>query len=122
MITIAIFECSALHQLRESSLFVSEKSFSIKTPKKGQFYPNSSIFHLQELNKMFAAASFVSSSSFLAGRSSSSLRTRTRNTNNNNNTNSGRRGELHVLCAASKSRSEKTGGEIERRRRRRKCS
>ncbi len=61
---------------------------------------------------MFAAASFVSSSSFLAGRSSSSLRTRTSNTNNNNNTNSGKRGELHVLCAASKSRAKKRAAKL----------
>lgn len=69
------------------------------------------IFHLQELNKMFAAASFVSSSSF-ASSSSSSLRTRTSNNNNNNNTNSGRRGELHVLCAASKSRAKKRAAKL----------
>ena len=69
------------------------------------------IFHLQELNKMFAAASFVSSSSF-ASSFTSSLRTRTSNNNNNNNTNSGRRGELHVLCAASKSRAKKRAAKL----------
>ena len=60
---------------------------------------------------MFAAASFVSSSSF-ASSFTSSLRTRTSNNNNNNNTNSGRRGELHVLCAASKSRAKKRAAKL----------
>ena len=69
---------------------------------------------MHELNKMFAAASFVSSSSFLAkSRSSSSLRTfRTSNTTNTNTTNSGKRGALHVLCAASKSRAKKRAAKL----------